>query len=143
MSTTPAHTSRTHTTDSRPLSGREQQTLDTFNRHVDAFRAADVDKVLADFANDAIVITPDGVFEGKNSIRTIYEGLLAEFGNINAGDSPGILPDVLHMRDDTLFITWHAESLQHTFAFGTDTFVIEGSRIKRQTIAFVPPQPKA
>ena len=142
MSTTQAHTSQASGYGAAILSKREQFTQETFNRHVAAFCAANLQDVLADFAEDAIVMTPDGIFEGQDSIRTVYEGLLNEFGSINDGDSPGISVDILHIRDNTLFITWHAESLHHIFDFGTDTFVIEGNKIRRQSIAFTQPHPK-
>jgi len=143
MHTTHSQTSEARKPGTSAFSEQEQYTRDTFNRHVAAFCSAKIQDVLADFADDAIVITPAGVFEGRDSIRTIYEGLLAEFGSIAAGDSPGIFVDVLQVRDNTLFITWHAESMHSTFAYGTDTFVIEGGKIRRQTIAHTPPQPRA
>ena len=143
MSTTPAPTSQAPAYGEPKPGKQEQLTHDTFNRHVAAFCAAKLHDVLDDFAQDAVVITPDGVFEGRDAIRTVYEGLLHEFGSITNGDSPGISVDVLHIRDNTLFITWHAESLHHVFDFGTDTFVMEGSKIRRQTIAYTQPSPRA
>ena len=124
------------------LTNQEQKVLDTFSRHVAAFTAGDVDAVLGDFADNAVVITPDGVFDGQERIRLLYQGLLAEFGTIDNGDSPGIAVDALHVRRDTLFITWHAESMHHRFRFGTDTFIVDGDKIMRQSIAFSPPEPK-
>jgi hypothetical protein len=124
------------------LSGQECNTLDTFNRHVTAFQTADLNAVLNDFSDNAMVITQDGVFQGKENIRTLYENLLQEFGNIKAGDSPGIMVDAMHYRGDMLFITWHAESQRLKFPFGTDTFLIKGNKIERQSIAFTPPQPR-
>ncbi|MEW5757342.1 MAG: nuclear transport factor 2 family protein [Pseudomonadota bacterium] len=121
---------------------QERHTMDTFNRHVKAFRSGSVQAVLRDFAEDAIVMTPDGVYAGKDQIRNLYEGLLAEFGDTEAGDSPGIMVDVLHVKDDTVFCTWHAESIHQIFGFGADTMLIADEMIKRQTVAFTPPQMK-
>jgi hypothetical protein len=47
------------------------------------------------------------------------------------------------VRHDTLFIAWHAESKHHVFPFGTDTFICNGDRFQRQSIAFSPPRPKS
>jgi hypothetical protein len=82
------------------------------------------------------------VFEGRDRIRSVYQGLLAEFGTIDRGDSRGIVLDALYVRNDTIFITWHAESMRHVFPFGTDTFICNGDKFKRQSIAFSPPQPR-
>ncbi len=121
----------------------EQAALDTFKKHVASFTAGNLDGVLDDFAEHAVVMTPEGVFEGRDRIRALYQGLLAEFGNIEKGDSPGISVDALHVRHNTLFISWHAESTRHVFPFGTDLFVFDGNKIERQSIAFSPPRARA
>lgn len=118
---------------------REQQSLAIFNRHLAAFTSGDLDAVLEDFDEHSVVITPDGVFEGREQIRPVYQGLLAEFGTIDRGDSPGIVLDTLLVRDDTIFITWHAESKNLMFPFGTDTFICNGDKFARQSIAFSQP----
>lgn len=121
---------------------REQQALDIFNRHVAAFFSGNLDAVLDDFGEYSIVFTPDGVFEGRERIRSVYQKLLAEFGTIDKGDSPGIVVEQLMVRDDTIFISWHAESKHLVFPFGTDTFVCSGDKFARQSIAFTPPHPR-
>lgn len=119
---------------------QEQKVLDVFNRHVAAFTSGDLEAVLNDFGEQSVVITPDGVFEGRERIRALYQGLLAEFGIIDRGDSPGLTFDALHVRNDTLFITWHAESKHHVLPFGTDTFICNGDKFERQSIAISPPR---
>lgn len=119
---------------------QEQKVLDVFERHVAAFTSGNLDAVLNDFGKHSVVITPDGIFEGLEQIRTLYQGLLAEFGVIKQGDSPGFTFDTLHVRHDTLFITWHAASMRHVFPYGTDTFVCNGDTFERQSIAYSPPQ---
>jgi len=119
---------------------REQKLLDVFHRHVAAFTSGNLDAVLGDFGEHSVVITPDGIFAGRERIRALYAGLLAEFGVIDRGDSPGLTIDALHVRDDMLFITWHAESRHHRFPFGTDTFIGDGDTFARQTISYSPLQ---
>jgi hypothetical protein len=125
-----------------PAGARERQALALFDRHVAAFTSGDLDAVLDDFGEDALVVTADGVFAGPQQIRTVYAVLLAEFGVIARGDSPGLTVDTLHVRDDTIFIAWHAESKHRVYPFGTDTFICRGGRFLRQSIAFTPPRPR-
>jgi ketosteroid isomerase-like protein len=127
----------------KPYTAQERKVLDAFDRHVAAFTSGNLDAVLDDFGEHSVVVTPDDVFEGRERIRAVYQGLLAEFGCIDRGDSPGLAVDVLHVRHDTLFITWHAESKHHVFPFGTDTFICNGDRFQRQSIAFSPPRPRS
>ena len=124
------------------FTNQEKKALDLFKRHVAAFTSGNLEAVLNDFDERSVVITPDGVFDGLNRIRTLYDGLLAEFGVIDRGDSPGLTIDVLHVRHDTIFISWHAESMQHIFPFGTDTFICQSGKFERQSIAFSPPERK-
>ena len=117
------------------LGNQEDRALEVFSRHVAAFNANDLDAVMEDFGNHSIVITPDGVFEGLEEIELLFGGLLAEFGSIDNGDSTLTLTG-LHNRRDTVYITWTAETPNLNFTFGTDTFVIVGNKIARQTLAF-------
>jgi len=130
-------------TNAQTVSRREQRVLDIFRRHVSAFTSGNLDAVMQDFGEQSVVITPDGVFEGLDRIRALYAGLLAEFGVIDRGDSPGLSIDMLHVHNDMLFITWHAESRQHVFPFGTDTFIADGTTFARQTISYSPLQARA
>ncbi len=122
---------------------QEKSVVDVFNRHFAAFTSGDIEAVLDDFTEESVVVTLDGVFVGLNRIRLVFGALLAEFGNIDRGDSPGFTIDTLRVHGDTLFIAWHAQSQFNTFPFGTDTFVCQGGKITRQTIAFSPPRPTA
>lgn len=121
---------------------REQRTLNIFQRHYAAFTAGDLEAVLNDFGEDSVVITSDGPFEGRERIARVFRALIAEFGVIDRGDSPGFTLDALQVRHDTLFIAWHAESMRRVFPFGTDTFICDGDKIVRQSIAFSPPRAK-
>ncbi len=129
-------------TSTQSYTGREQQALKVFKRHVAAFTSGNLEAVMNDFGEQSMVITPDGVYEGPEQIRELYGGLLAEFGNIDRGDSPGLTFDALHVRHDTIFISWHAESMHSVFPFGTDTFICNGDTFERQSIAFSAPQPR-
>jgi len=50
---------------------REQQALQIFYRHVAAFFSGNLDAVLDDFSDNSVVFTPDGVFEGRERIRSV------------------------------------------------------------------------
>jgi len=117
-----------------------QQALALFARHVAAFTSGNLEAVLNDFSEQSVVITPEGVFEGLAQIRGVYQRLLAEFGVIDRGESPGLHVDVLYVCHDTLYISWHAESRYHVFDFGTDTFVCRHGKVLRQSISFPVPQ---
>ena len=47
--------------------------------HLKAFGALDVNALVADYAEDASIITQDGVHKGTDEVRAFFEGLIAEF----------------------------------------------------------------
>jgi ketosteroid isomerase-like protein len=49
-----------------------------FAHHGQAVGAEDLDELLADFAGDAVVITPAGVNRGKDAIREAFGQLFAD-----------------------------------------------------------------
>ena len=120
-----------------PKTAQEKEILDLFEKHLAAFNAGDLDAVLSDFGEQSVVITPGGVFEGKDQIRGFYQELIAEFGVIDRGDSPGLIFDVLLLRHNMLFIVWHGESKLRKYQFASDTFICNGGKIERQSICFM------
>lgn len=59
-------------------SGSESAARAVWDRHVAAAVSGDVDAVMADFAADSVIITPDGTLSG-NQIRQFFEEFLADF----------------------------------------------------------------
>jgi hypothetical protein len=102
---------------------------DVFQRHVTAILAGDPDAVAADYAADALVLTPTGEYRGVEQIRGLYAGLAQA------------LPDVtLEARlalfaDDALLLHWSADSALHSVSDGVDTFVFGDGTIRLQTIS--------
>lgn len=101
------------------------------DRHLAAFAAHDVDAVLADYHDDAVFITPQGVLTGKAQIRQLFETLIAEF------DAPETRISV-HERyaaGPVAYIVWSAETPAHRYPFVTDTLFVDDDRIRHQTFA--------
>jgi ketosteroid isomerase-like protein len=54
---------------------------EVFAHHGQAFGAEDLDEIVADFADDAVVISPVGVNRGKDGIREAFRQLFADLPN--------------------------------------------------------------
>jgi hypothetical protein len=74
-----------------------------FNHHVQALGAEDLDEIVADFSDDAMLITPAGVLRGKDSIRQAFAGVLSEVPQAT-WDLKTII-----FEDDILFLEFGAE----------------------------------
>lgn len=54
-----------------------ETTEELWGRHLKAGMDQDIDSVMENFAEDAVVIGKDGVYRGKEEIRDLYKGVLA------------------------------------------------------------------
>lgn len=104
---------------------------EVFQHHLDAFAKGDIDEILKDYTEETIVIYNDRIARGVSEIRGFFTHWLTELL------PPGCEFDLdqLQVVDDLVFITWTAESEQLVFELGTDTFLIRGGKVQRQTVA--------
>lgn len=58
-------------------SSSTEQTGKTLLRHWQAFGAGDVDAIMADYAKDAVLITPEGTLKGQTQIRSLFTRIFA------------------------------------------------------------------
>jgi ketosteroid isomerase-like protein len=92
--------------------------------------AGDVDEIVADYTDDAVFITPDGVLSGKDGVRDGFTRLLAALPEAT-WDVPTQL-----FAGDVLFIEWSAVSKAGRVTDGIDTFVFTDDGIRAQTVRF-------
>ena len=101
-----------------------------FEHHARVLGAGDLDGIVEDYAEDAVLITPQGAVRGQAAIRETFTGLLAQ------------LPDAtwdIYTRiyeDDILLIEWSATAKTARVTDGIDTFVFRGDHIRVQTVRF-------
>jgi hypothetical protein len=110
--------------------GSAMNAREILDRHNAAFGAQNIEAMLADYAEDAVFITPMGVFRGHDEIGTFFEGVLAEFAK------PGAKFEVLQTEfdDNVAYFSWRAETADNVYEVGGDTLVIEDGKIATQTL---------
>jgi ketosteroid isomerase-like protein len=101
-----------------------------FAHHAEALMAGDVDGIVADYADDAVFITPARVQRGKDGVRAAFTALLADLPSA-AWDVPTQV-----FEGNVLFIEWSAVSSATRAMDGIDTFVFEGDSIRVQTVRY-------
>lgn len=106
-------------------------TESVLEHHLTAFGSGELDELLSDYTDDAVVISPERVYRGLDELTEFFGPMLEEF------DQPDVdfTLDVQRVEGDTAFITWHAETPANVYAFATDTFVLEDGEIVLQTYA--------
>jgi hypothetical protein len=103
---------------------------EVFAHHGQAFGAENLDELVADFADDAVVITPAGVNRGKDGVREAFTRLFA--------DLPGA---AWHVKtpiygDNVLLLEWAADAAESRADDGVDTFVFRDGLIQAQTVHY-------
>ncbi len=103
---------------------------EVFQHHVQALGAGDLDEIVADYADNAVFITPAGVRRGKDGIREAFTQLLA--------DVPEAAWDLKTQiyEDDALFLEWAATSAATKVEDGIDTFIFRDGLIRLQTVRY-------
>ena len=101
-----------------------------FAHHAEALIAGDIDGIVADYADDAVFITPAGVLHGKEGVRQGFERLLTDLPSAK-WDVPTQI-----FEGDVLFIEWSAVSEARQALDGIDTFVFDGDNIRVQTVRY-------
>jgi hypothetical protein len=97
--------------------------------HFEAFDAGDLDGLMSDYAEDAVLITSAETLVGSAQIRPFFARMVAEF------NQPGVAFQIVReeIRGDVAFILWTAETPHHGYPLATDTFVIRNGKIVTQT----------
>jgi ketosteroid isomerase-like protein len=103
---------------------------EVFRHHAEALGAGDLDQIVADYADDAVFITPAGVLRGKEGIRTAFTRLLAE-----VPDAAWDLKTQIY-EGDLLFLEWTAHAAASSIEDGVDTFVFRDGLIRAQTVRY-------
>jgi ketosteroid isomerase-like protein len=103
---------------------------EVFAHHAQALGAGDLDEIVADYADDAVFITPAGVLRGKEGVRIAFTQLLADVPNAT-WDLPTQIYD-----GDVLFLEWTADAGATRVDDGIDTFVFRDGQITVQTVRY-------
>lgn len=103
---------------------------EVFAHHAQALGAGDLDEIVADYADDAVFISPAGVLRGKDGIRTAFTQLLADVPNASWDLKTQIY------EGDVLFLEWAADAGATRADDGIDTFVFRDGLIRVQTVRY-------
>lgn len=100
-------------------------TAEVLDRHMKTFGAADLDGVMADYASNAVMLTPGGPISGTDALRKNFQSVLAEWSK------PGTKFSLKQKTVDGeyAFIAWDAETADNVYEGGMDGFVVRDGKI--------------
>ena len=101
-----------------------------YANHGQALVAEDLDGLVANFAEDAVQITPAGVKRGRDGIRKGFIQLFKDLPRAKWEMKTTLF------GGDVLFLEWSATSGANRAEHGVDTFVFRGGLIQAQTVRY-------
>lgn len=120
------------------MSAQAKDTLSVFTHHLKAFDAvalgkAPIEELMSDYAEDSIIVSPEGACRGLAEIRTFFEEYLKEV-------TPAVLEafkiTCQQIHGEVVMMVWKDEPY---IPFGADMFVIRGGKIREQTtVSYMP-----
>jgi hypothetical protein len=113
-----------------PESSRPPQ--EVFAHHGKALAAGNLDEIVVDYAEDSVLISPEGVARGKEGIRKVFAKILTDLPDAD-WDLKSQLFD-----GDVLFLEWAADSAVNRVDDGVDTFVFRDGMIRAHTVRYTP-----
>ena len=106
-------------------------TNEVVNQHLKCFYEKDLDGVLADYSQDAVLFVPGGPLRGTAVIKPFFQMLLSEFSKPGATFSM----TQQYADGDYAYILWSAETADNTYEAATDTFIVRNGKIVAQSFA--------
>jgi ketosteroid isomerase-like protein len=104
-------------------------TKDVLDHHLKCFNEGDLEGILSDYAQGAVLFTPDGPLRGADAIRPLFQAMVAEFAKPGASFSM----KQQFVEGDYAYILWTAETADNVYEVGTDTFVVRDGKIMAQS----------
>jgi hypothetical protein len=107
-----------------------RSTEEVFQDHVRAVNSGDMQAILADYADNAQVLTAQGALQGRAGVETFF----AQAFSLLPGAQIAVKQTVA--GENSLLVWWEADSSAGRIEDGIDTFVIEDGLITLQTPTF-------
>jgi hypothetical protein len=102
-------------------------TQEVFDSHREAIETLDFEKMAADYAEDAIIVTLDGSFICREAILTgFFQAWLAQFPDTK------ITFEKVTVEGDVYLLQWSAEASAVTIPVGVGALFIQDGLIQRQ-----------
>lgn len=102
---------------------------EVFAHHGQALGAEDLEDIVADYADDAILVVQRKVYRGKEGARQVFTQLLSDVPQAEWSLDTTFV-------DDVLYLEWKATGGGRTVQDGIDTFVFENGQVRVQTVVY-------
>jgi ketosteroid isomerase-like protein len=112
------------------MSSIEKVTSEVLNHHLSAFGNNNIEEIMKDYTELSEVLTPEGTLKGLAAIRKFFA---TYFMTIPTGSSFELKQRTV--TGNTAYIVWACESIVANIPLGTDSFFLEGDKLRLHTVA--------
>ena len=105
---------------------------EAYSAHLQAVNTGDLDAILKNYADDAVLLTSQGPLEGKTGVEAFFRQAFSLLPQAQVSANQVVSSGA------AMLVRWRAESPGGRVDDGVDTFVFEGGLIKLQSISFSP-----
>ncbi|MBT3996268.1 MAG: nuclear transport factor 2 family protein [Chloroflexi bacterium] len=110
-----------------------RSTAEVIGHHIESMAAGDLNGLLSDYSDDAVVLTPNGNFSGPHEIKAFFEGFIA---SLPEGFVAAMELEVNVTSGEYGYMTWNAGQFT---PLGTDTYhVVDGKFVMQSFAAYMP-----
>jgi hypothetical protein len=102
---------------------------EVFAHHGQSLGAEDLEEIIADYADDAVLVVQRKVYRGKDGAREVFTQLLSD-----VPQAEWELDQTF--ADDVLYLEWKATGGGRKVDNGIDTFIFEDGMIRVQTVVY-------
>ncbi len=104
-----------------------EQTQAVLNRNGAAFASGNLDAILANYADNAVMVRPGRTYRGHAELREMFSEVLANMAGLTSSITS------LSIAEGIGLMTWTATSASGRMLQGVDTFVVADDRIVAQS----------
>ena len=102
-------------------------TQEVFDSHREAIETLDFEKLAGDYAEDALMITPDGALKGREAIMTdFFQAIMAQFPDMKIDFKK------VTVEGDLCLLEWSGDASAASAPLGVAAFLIQDGLIQRQ-----------
>ena len=104
-----------------------------FSRHLASFMNKDREAIMADYADDAVIFTPQGPVQGKAAIEALFVDVILPMATDEFMSNMKLVrQDII---GDVAYLQWSVDGM---VSMGLDTFVIRDGKIVYQSFGMAP-----
>ena len=103
---------------------------EVFDHHAKVLGGEDLEGIVSDYSDDAVVICQGETYRGKDGVREVFTRLL-----LDVPQASWQLPTMV-FAEDVMYLEWRAQSAGRHVDDGIDTFVFREGEIRVQTVRY-------